>query len=150
MVKAQADSVWHGIFEEDCNRYVLERLVARDTMLGNIPQEILGPKVTTLLIQKIPITDKLPGSIGKYTIRYIDPENISKADYRLLKDSTANVFYISKPQARYAYHDIYIMPMAATKKGKHIKARYTGTGCKCTFFMDYSKSRFGYDRTSCF
>ena len=65
MVKAQADSVWHGIFEEDCNRYVLERLVARDTILGNMPQEILGPKVTTLLIQKTPITDKLPDSIGQ-------------------------------------------------------------------------------------
>jgi len=150
LVKAQGDSTWYGMFEIDCNKYVLERLVARDTMFGNMSAAILGPKVTTLLVQKTAITDKLPDSIGGYRLKYVDVENIQKADYKLLQDGTASIFYMSQPQSRYAYHDIYLMPMHAVKKGRHIHAEYTGKGCKSTFFMDYSKSRFMFDKTSCF
>ncbi len=151
LVKAQPGA-WQGVFEIDCNKFVLDHLLARDTIVGNLAAELLRPGVTTLIMQRTPTTEKLGDSVGKYRIELLDIESKKelKAAYKELKDSTASFFYMSEPQAKYAYYHIYVMPMYIEKKGWHYRTAYAGNGCKCTFYMDYSKSRFGYDRTACF
>jgi hypothetical protein len=137
-----------GAWDMDCNHYLLEHLVKRDTSMGTLPSLLLGPRVKTIYVQKTDYLAKEHDTVmNGYNIRYIDLDDL-KTVYHELKDSTASLCYMSNLLNKHAYHDILIMPMYMAKKNK--KPEYAAHGCKYTFFFNYGDSRYGYDKTTCF